>query len=85
MYKVTTRTQDITTSRTISPDTSGGWIAINTGADTVYINGYEMMPGQGLDFTHLSPEVVWNNEITIQIPNSSTGKVRLTRLYYTKL
>lgn len=85
MYKVTTKTQDIITSQTIAPDTSGGWLAINIGAESAIVNGYELMPGQGLDFTHLSPEVVWNSEISIQISSIATSKVRLTRLYYTKI
>lgn len=85
MYKVTTKIQDITTSQTIAPDTAGGWLIINTGADMVTVNGYELLPGQGLDFTNLPPDVVWNSEISIKITSTTDCKVRLTRLYYTKI
>lgn len=84
MYKVTAKSQDILLTTTIPPDTAGGWLAINIGTDSVSIDGYTITPGEGLDFTNLHPEVVWNSEIKI-ILTSTNSKVRLTRLYYTKL
>ena len=60
------------------------WLAINTGTDSVNIDGYPITPGEGLDYTNLHPDVIWNNEIKI-ILTSTNSKVRLTRLYYTKL
>lgn len=84
MYKVTEKSQDILQTTTIPPDTAGGWLAINEGTDSVKINGKTISPGEGLDFTDLHPDVVWNSEIKI-ILTSQNSKVNLTRLYYTKL
>lgn len=83
MYKVTTKIQDIRHNTTILPDNAGGWLALNTGADFAVVNGYPLAPGQGLDFTKLPPDVIWNSEITIEL--SDSAMVRLTRLYYTKV
>ena len=80
MYKVTAKTQDILQNTTIRPDKSGGWLAINTGTNTATVNGYPLAPGEGLDFTKLAPEVVWNSDITITLEKG--GMIRLTRLQY---
>lgn len=81
MYKATAQIKDYTTSESVDATKFGGWLAVNTGTAEVSVNGYPLQPGDGLDFTHLHPEVVWGSPIQLQITNPG-GRVRLTMLRY---
>lgn len=83
-YKVIDKTFDYSENITIQPEDYGGWLAVNTGTANVSVNGFELEPGDGIDFTHIAPEVIWNKQIVILIL-ASGGKVRLTRLKYTEV
>ena len=80
-YKVSTNTQDILTSTTIRPGKFGGWLAVNTGTGDAIVDGYTLAPGEGLDYTHIHPDVIWDMPITINL-QAAGSKVRLTRLMY---
>lgn len=86
MYSVLATTENFTQNTTLRPETYGGWSAINTGMNEVQVNGYSLQPGEGLDFTHLQPDVIWGSPITIQgmLPDG-TSCVRVTRLTYKKM
>lgn len=80
-YKVSSNSQDILTSVTIRPKNFGGWLAVNTGTADAVVDGYTLAPGEGLNYTHLSPDVIWDMPIVINL--TATGsRVRLTRLLY---
>lgn len=82
MYKLNTNTQLVTESTTIMPSKFGGWLAVNTGTTgTATVDGYPLAPGDGLDFTHIHPDVIWNAPIKIVI--SAGSNIRLTRFVYT--
>ena len=83
-YKVTTNTIDITENTTIRPDKRfGGWLAVNTGTADATVDGYPLSPGDGLDMTHIRPEIVWGSAIAIVL--QSGAKIRFTRLIYSEL
>ena len=79
-YKVSARVIDITANTKIMPENNfGGWLAVNTGTAAASVMGYELQPGEGLDFTQAVPAgSIWDTPIEIRI---NTGAViRLTRL-----
>lgn len=83
MYKVTEKSQDILQNTTIRPDgKSGAWLAINTGTTQSVINGIPLAPGEGIQYTFLRPDVIWNSEIKITMDNG--GRVRLIQLQYSE-
>lgn len=81
-YNVQAQTQDILESTTLMPNKYGGWLAVNTGTADCTIDGYTLAPGDGLDYTHLPADVIWNSPIKIILP--SGGSVRITRLIYSE-
>lgn len=83
MYKLNAKSQDILANTTLMPQNFGGWIAVNTGTATAIVDGYELAPGEGLDFTNIPAEVVWNTPI--QIVLASGAKVRITRFLYSEV
>lgn len=80
-YKVSTNTQNYAENTTIRPDNFGGWLAVNIGSANVSVDGYPLAPGEGLDMTHLAPDVRWDKPIQIVI-TATGGMVRMTRLIY---
>lgn len=80
-YTVKTRVRSYTQNTTITEQDFGGWQAVNTGTDDVMVNKITLEPGQGLDYTHLDPEVRWTEPIKIVIINAG-GEVTLTQLLY---
>lgn len=79
-YKVSTESRDIMKNETIRPGNYGGWMAVNTGTADATVDGYPLAPGDGLDLTHLSPDVLWDTPI--QIVLTPGAKIRLTRFLY---
>ena len=79
-YKVSVRVIDITANTKIMPENNfGGWLAVNTGTATASVMGYELQPGEGLDFTQAVPAgSVWDTPIEIRI--NAGAIIRLTRL-----
>ena len=82
-YKVKTIIRQYTVNTTITDLEFGGWMAVNTGTDDVMVNKILLEPGEGLDFTQLPPDVVWDSPIQIVIVNAG-GEVTLTQLQYKK-
>lgn len=82
-YRVSTESRDILKNETIRPNKYGGWMAVNTGTADATVDGYPLSPGDGLDLTHLSPDVIWDTPI--QIVLSPGAKVRITRFLYTEV
>ena len=82
--KCTPKVIDVTENTTLQPENYGGWLAVNTGTADVSVDGYTLSPGDGLDFTSLAPNVLWNKQIQIIIL-AAGGKVRITRFIYTEV
>lgn len=81
MYKAASKVETYTESTSVVPNGFGGWMAVNTGTAAVEVNGYPLQPGEGLDFTNLHPDVLWNSPIKIVIANAG-GQVRMTQIMY---
>lgn len=83
MWKVTSKTQDITTNTIIRPDgKSGGWFALNTGSNIARVNGFPLSPGEGIDKTNLDKEVLWNSEIKIVLETGA--RIQLEQYQYSQ-
>lgn len=82
MWKVNAKIETYTENATITPSRFGGWLAMNTGTAVATVAGYDLAPGEGLDFTNLQPDVLWNTPITIVL--QAGASVRVTRLQYSK-
>lgn len=84
-YKISARTVDITASTTLMPENNyGAWIAVNIGTAAAKVMGYDLQPGEGLDFFNAIPAgSVWDSPIAIEI--TTGAKVRITRLQYKEL
>lgn len=79
-YKVSADSLDITQSTTLKPESRyGGWMAVNQGNTVASVLGYELQPGEGLDFISAVP-VGSSWDTAIQIIINGVGKVRITRL-----
>lgn len=79
-YSVKTRQDVVTQNTTFNDPKYGGWLAVNTGNVNIMVDNYTLQPGDGIDYTHLSPEVVYESPIRIQVP--SGGQCILTRFLY---
>lgn len=79
-YKVSARTIEITANTKIMPENDfGGWMAVNTGTATASVMGYELNPGEGLNFLDAIPlGSIWETPIEVRV--SAGASVRLTRL-----
>lgn len=79
-YKVSATTQDITENTTLRPEEKyGAWMCVNIGTAIANVMGYELMPGEGLDFLKAVPfDGYWDTPI--QIILNAGAKVRITRL-----
>lgn len=84
MQKVilTNRAQTIRENTTIMPDGFGGWLAQNIGTASVIIDGFTLLPGQLVDFSHIQPNVVWNTPIPVVC--SPGGILRIMRFIYSE-
>lgn len=56
-------------------------MAVNTGTAVAIVDGYELQPGDSIDYTTLRPEVIWDSPIMIDLSNTGS-KIRITRLRY---
>ena len=66
---------------TVTDNDFSGWLAVNTGTGKVEIDKIPLDPQMGLDFTALSPDVIWDSPIQIVILEEG-GQVTLTQLMY---
>lgn len=84
-YRVSERTVNITVSTTlVQEDKYGGWMAVNVGTGVANVLGYDLQPGEGLNFFDAVPVgSIWDSPIQIIVPVG--GKVRITRLQYKEL
>lgn len=87
MYKVLSKTQRITTNGTLTPEGYGGWSAVNLGDTPAEVNGQRITANGaliGVDYTHLAPNVEWNEpiRITFEEPAGTNPLVVVTRLKY---
>lgn len=81
-WKISTVTTDITESTTLTSEQKyGGWFAINQGTASATVMGYELQPGEGLDFRDIVPPGSWWDS-AIQIRINPGAIVRVTRLQY---
>lgn len=80
MYKAKIRTKVITENTTVYDTDFSGWLAVNTGTVDVYINKILVPSGKGLDFTAVSPDVIWDSPIQFVVPTG--GEVVLTQMIY---
>ena len=62
-YTVKTRTDVVRENMALTNNAYGGWMAVNSGVDAVTVNGITLLPGEVLDFTKLSPDVIWDEPI----------------------
>lgn len=84
MYKVRTSSRDISENTTISPSNFGGWLIVNNGTTgNVYVDGYKLEPGDGLNMTDLHPDVIWDQPIRVIIDSGAIA--RFTSLRYTEV
>ena len=84
MYKVRTSQRDITENTTINPSNFGGWMVVNTGTTgKVYVNGFALESGDGLDLTKLDPSVIWDSPIKIVLDTGA--KARIMQMYYSEI
>ena len=83
--KVSANTQDIESSTTLMPERKyGAWFCVNQGTAVAKVMGYELQPGEGLDFLNAVPAgSSW--ETPIQIVINAGASVRITRLQYTNV
>lgn len=82
-YKVRTSQRDITANTTINPSDFGGWMVVNTGTTgKVYVNGFALESGDGINLTYLAPDVIWETPIAIVV--DAGAKARIMLLRYTK-
>ena len=81
MYKVKSIIKSYTVNTTITDLNFGGWQVVNTGTDDIMVNKILLEPGQGLDYTDLDPDVVWDSPIQIVILNPG-GEATITMLQY---
>ena len=81
-YTVSATAQDIKESTTLMPEKKyGGWMCVNTGTAIANVLGYDLQPGEGLDFMDAVPAgSSWATPIKIIINAGAT--VRITRLQY---
>lgn len=84
MYRAVSKEVDYSVSTSVVPDGFGGWMAVNVGTAACEVNGFPLQPGEGLDFTNLHPEVLWNSPIKIVISNVG-GKIRMSQIKYNKI
>ena len=83
-YKVRSSQRDITENTTINPSNFGGWMVVNTGTTgKVYVNGFALDVGDGLDLTKLDPSVIWDTPISIVLDPSA--KARIMQLRYSEV
>ena len=84
-YKVLATNTDITQNTTIRPEKKyGAWMCVNTGTGVANVMGYELQPGEGLNFLDaVEPGSSWDTPI--QVILAAGAKVRMTRLQYTSI
>lgn len=93
-YLAKTKTRVVTDNTIITPEDFGGWCAQNWGNVVATINGVRILPQnyggalQLLDFTHIAPDVVWGEDITVIFDahtDADNPKVVLTFIKYTEI
>lgn len=84
-YTVKTRTDVVRENMALTNNAYGGWMAVNSGVDAVTVNGITLLPGEVLDFTKLSPDVIWDEPIKIVTNNTAGNQVTVTRLVYKEI
>lgn len=80
--RVSARTESFSDSTTIMPqDGYGAWMCVNIGTAAAKVMGFELQPGEGLDFTKAVPAgCKWDSPIQIEITPGAI--VRVMRLQY---
>lgn len=81
MKKCKRRTKVFTQNASVTDHDFSGWLAVNTGTGKVEVDKITLEPQQGLDFTTLSPDIIWDTPIQIVILEDG-GQVTLTQLLY---
>lgn len=90
-YLAKTKTRVVTDNTIITPEDFGGWSALNTGDTIAYVNDVPLDPNGpvvGLDFTVITPDVIWGEDITVRFDAVNPGvnpRVVLTFIKYTSI
>ena len=80
-WRVTNRTETITENTRLNDNKYGGWMCVNIGTGSVVVMGYELQPGEGLNFLDAVPAgSIWASAIDIVV--NPGGALQLTRLQY---
>lgn len=84
-YRVLATNIDITQNTTIRPEKKyGAWMCVNQGTGVANVMGYDLQPGEGLNFLDSVPAgSSW--ETPIQVILNPGASVRITRLQYTPI
>lgn len=83
-WRITSQTKTIEENTRLNEDKFGGWMCVNIGTAIVKVMGYELQPGEGLDFLNAVPAgSIWNSAIDIVV--NPGGKLQITRLQYKPL
>ena len=79
-YKVSAQVLNVAESTTLMPEKKyGAWMCLNTGTAAASVMGYELQPGEGLDFLDAVPAgSSWDTPIQITI--NAGAIIRITRL-----
>lgn len=80
-YSVKIRSEIYKENTTVNPGDFSGWLCVNSGTGNVQVQKTVLQPGEGLDFTHMHPDVLWDSPIPIVILETG-GEVTLHRLIY---
>ncbi|MCM1070003.1 MAG: hypothetical protein NC346_09035 [Prevotella sp.] len=80
-YKVKIRSDVFTQNTTVNPSDFGGWMCVNSGTTDVQVLKIVLQPGEGLDYTSLQPNVIWDSPIPIVLMGEG-GQVTMHRLIY---
>ena len=83
--KVSATTQDWSISTTLMPERKyGAWFCVNQGTAVAKVMGYDLQPGEGLNFLNAVPAgSSWDTPIQIVITPGAV--VRITRLQCTSI
>lgn len=79
-YTVKVRQDVVTENKTFNDPGFGGWMAVNTGTVDITVDNFTLQPGDGIDLTHLQPDVLYTSPIRFQVP--AGGQAVLARLLY---
>lgn len=84
-YKISATTKTYNENTTLQPEAKyGAWMCVNVGTGVANVMGFDLQPGEGLDFLSAVPTgSTWGTPI--QIILQAGAAVRVTRLQALKI